>query len=55
MPDDTFTATLGISNLTDEQPARVQAGLGNDRGGRMTGAGYDQVGQSVFLAASFKF
>ena len=54
-PDDSFSATFGISNVTDEQPARVQAGLGNDRGGRMTGAGYDQVGQSLFFAATYKF
>ena len=49
------TATLGISNLTDEEPAKVGWGLPNQRGNRVVGAGYDQVGQSVFLAATYKF
>lgn len=54
-PDDTFRATFGISNVTDEGPALVNSGRGNDRGGRMTGAGYDQVGRALFLQATFKF
>lgn len=54
-PNDEFSTTLGISNLTDEKPAQVSSGLGNDRGGRMTGSGYDQVGQSVFLLAKYTF
>ena len=54
-PNDTFSTTVGISNITDESPAQVSSGLGNDRGGRMTGSGYDQVGQSLFWLAKYKF
>jgi iron complex outermembrane receptor protein len=54
-PNDTFSTTFGISNITDESPATVSSGQGNDRGGRMTGSGYDQVGQSVFWLAKYKF
>ena len=55
-PEDAdFSATVGVSNFTDEAPAQVSSGLGNDRGGRMTGSGYDQVGRSIFAFASYKF
>jgi iron complex outermembrane receptor protein len=55
-PEDAdFSATIGVSNFTDEAPAQVSSGQGNDRGGRMTGSGYDQVGRSIFAFASYKF
>lgn len=54
-PNDAFSTTVGVSNLFDEKPAQVDNGQGNDRGGRMTGSGYDQVGQSLFLLAKYKF
>lgn len=54
-PNESFSTTLGIRNLTDEQPAQVSSGLGNDRGGRMTGSGYDQVGRTMFLSSRYKF
>jgi len=53
--DGDFVATVGVSNLTDKQPAQVSAGLGNDRGGRMVGTGYDQIGRSIFANLSYKF
>ena len=54
-PSETFSTTVGVSNFTNEKPAQVSSGLGNDRGGRMTGAGYDQVGRSLFWLAKYKF
>ncbi|WP_100644060.1 TonB-dependent receptor domain-containing protein [Alteromonas facilis] len=54
-PNESFSTTAGIRNFTDEQPAQVSSGLGNDRGGRMTGSGYDQVGRTMFLSAKYKF
>jgi iron complex outermembrane receptor protein len=54
-PNGTFSTTVGVSNLFDESPAQVDNGQGNDRGGRMTGSGYDQVGQSFFWLAKYKF
>ncbi len=54
-PSDDFGATIGIRNLTDEDPAQVSSGLGNDRGGRMVGTGYDQIGQTLFVNMSYKF
>lgn len=54
-PNDSFSTTIGVSNLFDEAPAQVDNGQGDDRGGRMTGSGYDQVGQSFFWLAKYKF
>ncbi len=50
-----FIGTIGVSNLADKQPAQVSSGLGNDRGGRMVGTGYDQIGRSIFANVSYKF
>lgn len=54
-PSGDFSTTAGIRNLADEKPAQVSTGLGNDRGGRMTGSGYDQVGRTYFLSAKYRF
>ncbi|WP_144391828.1 TonB-dependent receptor domain-containing protein [Pleionea sediminis] len=54
-PQQDFSVTMGISNFTDEQPARVAAGLGSDRAGRMVGTGYEQVGKAYFLNLSYDF
>ncbi|WP_185964463.1 TonB-dependent receptor domain-containing protein [Aliikangiella marina] len=54
-PDETFVATVGVTNIGDVQPAQVSAGLGSDRAGRMVAAGYDQIGRSLFANLSYKF
>jgi iron complex outermembrane receptor protein len=55
VPRDDFGVTFGISNFTDESPARVAAGLGNDRGGRMVATGYEQIGKTYFMNLSYDF
>ncbi len=55
VPEVDFYATIGFTNITDEQPAQVSSGLGNDRAGRMVGTGYDQVGRTAFVNLGYKF
>ncbi|MCF6194766.1 MAG: hypothetical protein L3J46_10595, partial [Kangiellaceae bacterium] len=50
-----FAGTVGFTNITDEAPAQVSNGLGSDRGGRMVATGYDQVGRTLFVNATYNF
>jgi len=52
---DSFSLTGGINNVFDEQPALVSAGVGSNRGNRMTSSGYDQIGRTLFVGVRKSF
>ncbi len=52
---DTWSATLGVRNLTNEEPPVISAGRYNRIGNAPLYSGYDYIGRRVFLNASKKF
>jgi len=47
--------TGGVNNVFDKQPPLISAGLGSNRGGRVTSSGYDQIGRSFFISLTGAF
>jgi len=52
---DDFSVTFGISNLLDKAPDLVDISAGSNRGNMVTSSGYDLLGRSYFLNASYRF
>ncbi len=52
---DDFAVTLGITNLFDKAPEMVDLSAGSNRGNMVTSSGYDLLGRSYFLNASYRF
>lgn len=47
--------TGGIRNIFDNNPPLISAGLGSNRGGRVTSSGYDQFGRTFFFTVTGAF
>lgn len=52
---DDFAVTFGITNLFDKAPDMVDISAGSNRGNMVTSSGYDLLGRSYFLNASYRF
>lgn len=52
---DNMRISAGITNLLDKQPPRVSMFAGSNRSNLVTSSGYDLVGQSYFLNATYSF
>lgn len=53
--DEASTFTLGISNIFNTKPPRIDAGEGPNRNNAVTSAGYDLFGTSVFFSVNVSF
>jgi iron complex outermembrane receptor protein len=52
---DTWSATLGVRNLFDEDPPLIHSFEGPNRNNAVSAAGYDFYGQTVYLNATVSF
>ena len=52
---DTAVISLGINNVFDKSPPRINNAPVGNRGGRVTSAGYDQIQRSFFLNVTKAF
>ena len=52
---DTWSATLGIRNLFDEEPPLIHSFEGPNRNNAVSAAGYDFYGQTVYVNATVSF
>ena len=52
---DSWTVSVGVNNVADEQPPLVDMDAGSNRLGRVTSSGYDQFGRTLFVTATFGF
>ncbi len=52
---DNLSVTVGINNLTDEEPPLISQHVGPNRNNAVTSARYDQVGRSYFLRLHYGF
>lgn len=52
---DDFALTFGISNLFDKVPEMIDISAGSNRGNMVTSSGYDLLGRSYFLNATYRF
>jgi iron complex outermembrane receptor protein len=50
-----YDVTLGINNIFDRDPPRVNGTAGSNRANRVTSSGYDQLGRTIFLNATYRF
>ena len=50
-----FSVTLGVNNLTDEEPPLIDQAAGPNRNNAVTSARYDVVGRSYFLRLQAAF
>ena len=52
---DTWSATVGVTNVFDETPPLIDAGVPGMRNNVVTSAGYDVFGRSVFVSLTKSF
>ncbi len=52
---DRFAVTLGMNNVTDEEPPLIDQGSGPNRNNAVTSSRYDLIGRSYFLRADVSF
>jgi len=52
---DTWSVTLGINNLFEEDPPLINVGEGPNRNNAVSSTGYDFFGRTIFASASFSF
>ncbi|WP_286235533.1 TonB-dependent receptor domain-containing protein [Thalassotalea sediminis] len=50
-----YSLTFGINNLFDKAPEMVDISAGSNRGNMVTSSGYDLLGRSYFLNATYHF
>ncbi|WOH39343.1 TonB-dependent receptor [Thalassotalea fonticola] len=52
---DDFAVTLGMNNVLDTEPELVDISAGSNRGNMVTSSGYDLLGRTYFLNATYRF
>ncbi len=52
---DIWSATLGVSNLFDEEPPLIHPAAGPNRNNAVTSSGYDLVGRTIFATVQLGF
>ena len=50
-----YNVTFGISNVFDKAPEMIDISAGSNRGNMVTSSGYDLMGRSYYLNASYRF
>ena len=52
---DTWSVTLGVNNLFDEEPPLIDPRTGPNRNNAVTSSGYDLTGRTIFATAQLGF